>query len=710
MASSVNSTTGPRFGVLNEQEFAAKFQTFKSDAALYSSRILIFIANDVDALCSQRMLTMALLEEGLPHQVVAVSSYQQLKACCETQVKGQLDIRHIIMINCGGSIDLRSEIFSNDMLAPCQSVYVVDYTRPLHLNNVFDWPKPEDYQPYNPATRAQIFVLAPSADASSLDHMKKVNQSVWLNRTEDFRNEVLYQVSNTLLDDGDNGDDGDYDLDQNFADMDDDELADFIVPDDEGVKGEDDDGDFMDDDDEEMDFDDDERLPVVRLRVRNRDAYSKSEYEDLMEIMRYYTINSYGTPSSVVLYEYLSATSARQLLSDSNKLSHNNALWALIIGFTSQFMSKRLTLKQYNDLIDKYVTIVMANNNHYRSAVQTTSGNVTETTSEVRITYAPDDYVFALYRHWNLYSAMLNSPHLYVHYNDWKTDVERVALFLAKIGVPLVDCKHLYVAMRYDLKETFKVGVKNNASVLTREPLQQRTFIRYYGTDFEASAFDMVYILKCLMNNPVTPTQRIENVVDASIWGANWHIAEEALNGNVKVLHQGVRTAIAAQRKIVQQVKHIISSQSLRQDDMAMSVNIGKSLSLDTGFYISDGATDNNSGNPNDSSYMFVLTPMGIQELAELLMSVLEKMQSYKKPLIIFAPSGPHKEIIYAMNNNRQNKSPFAYAFRKAALSVGTPILPVGFAQGMVEVNSIDKLNMMSGLMHEFQLVGTHGQ
>lgn len=731
------NNSAPRYGVLSEQEFAIKFQTFKSDAAIHSSRILIFIANDVDALCAQRMLTMALREEGLPHQVVAVSSYEQLKTCCEDQVKGQSDIRHIIMINCGASIDLRAEIFSNDMLSPFQSVYVIDYSRPVHLNNVFDWPSVGEYHPApSNAQRSQIYLLAPSSDVSTLDHMRKINHSVWLNRSEEFRDEVLFQVSNQLIDgrsrgglgggdddyDDDDDDyddeDGEYGMNQDFGDMDDDELADFIVPDDEGdgasrKKREDDDDDYMDyddyDDDEmgDADFDEEDKLPPVKLRVRNRDAYSKSEYEDLMTIMRHYTVTSYGVPSSVVMYEYLSATSARQLLSENNKSSHNNALWSLIIGFTNQYVSKKLTLKQYNDLVDKYVTVVMANNNHFRSSVQTTSGNVAETTSEVRITYRSDDYVFALYRHWNLYSAMLNSPHLHVAYNDWKTDVEKVSMFLAKIGVPLIDCKQPYTTMRHDMKETFNAGVKSNGSLLTREPLLQRTFVRFYGTDFEASAFDMVHILRCLMTNPVTPTQRIESIVDPNVWGVNWHIADDALNGDIKVLQQGVRAAIATQRKIVQQVKYIISSQLLRQDDLTVSVNIGKSLSLDTGFYIAaDGSvSDNGTGAPSDTAYIFVLTPTGIQQLAELLMSVLERLQSYRKPLIIFAPSGPHKQIMFALNNNRQNKSPFAYAFRRAALSVGVPIVPIGFQQAMVELNAVDKVNMMSGLLNEFILL-----
>lgn len=653
---------------------------------------------------------MALQAEGLPHQVVAVSSYEQLKQCCEEQVRGQVDIRHIFLVNCGAAIDLKAQIFVNNMLDHHQSVYIIDHNRPVHLNNIFDWPEPEDLQP--PTNQPSIYLLT-NEHIDQIEHIKKINQSVWLNRTEEFRTEMLYQISNsvTLGDDATDYDDDDDDegAGENFADLDDDELGDFIVPDGDANDYEDDD-DFEGDDDEDRD----NQVPPVRLRVRNRDAYSKSEYSDLMDVMKYYTITSYGFPSSTIIYQFMLATSARQIFTEYNKLAHNNALWAVIIGFTSQFMAKKLSLKQYNDQVDKYVSIVMANNNHYRSAVQTASGNVTEATSEVRIVYESEDYVFALYRHWNLYSAMINSPQLYAHYNDWKHDTERVAMFLAKIGVPLVDCKHQYVSMRHDLREAFKVGIKNYATVLTREPLYQKTFVRFYGTDFEASAFDMVYILKTLMNKPITPTQRLESIVDPTIWNSNWHIAEEALNGTVKVLQDGVRTAIAAQRKIVQQVKHIISSQSLKQDDMAVSVNISRALTLDSGFYVretpesnSDSTSSNsNNNNNNDASNIFVLTPNGLSELATLLLSVLDKMQLYKKPLIIFAPSSISKELVYGLTNSKagQNKNPFAYAFRKAAKTVGAQLMPVGFEQSMVEVNKNDKVNMMSGLLHEFQL------
>jgi hypothetical protein len=654
--------------------------------------------------------------EGLPHQVVAVSSYEQLRQKCEDYVRAHSDIKHIIMINCGAVIDLRNEIFQNNMLSPQQSVYVIDTNRPIHLNNVFDWPQVDDLEPPAPNASGSIYVVA-SERNNTLDIIKKINASTWLNRNEDFRNEMLYQVRNcavTLteedplenLEEEEDDNEGD-----NFANLDDDELRDFIVSDpDDNIDDEDD--DYMADDIGFIDGDDEsQQLPPVRLRLKNRDVYSKSEYDDLMEIMNYYTLSSSTIPSCVVLYETIAASTARQIISENNKSIHNSILWAIIIGFTSHYMDRKLSHGKYDDLVNKFATTVITNNNHYRSTILTTSGNVTETTSEVRIIYESEDYIFTLYRHWNLYSAMLNSPHLYAHYNDWKNDTERVAQFLAKIGVPLVDCKNPYITMVPEMRDTFKSGIKNYGHILSKEPLTQRTFIRHYGTDFEASAFDMVYILKSLMNQPITACQKLESVVDNKIWDTNWHVAQEALNGSIKILQQGIKVAIASQRKIVQQVKYIITSQSLKQDDLAVNVNIGRSLALDSGFYVTDNMQQQRNGssdsmNETESSHLYVLTPNGLLELSQLLMSVLEKMKAYRKPLIVFAPSNTQKELVYGLTSGKryQNKNPFAYAFRKAARTVGIQILPVGFMQGMVEVNRNEKLNMMSGLMHEFQM------
>jgi hypothetical protein len=629
--------------------------------------------------------------------VAAVTGYDQLQSLCEQYVRNQSDVRNIILINCGASMDLRNTVFANNLLSSTQTVYVIDHQRPIHLNNIFDWPQSDAFA-NNILSTGQIRVIVSGVN-KPLEDMRTVNTSVWNNRRAFYRQAVLQQVNNNNTD-ADDDEEGD---DFNMDDEDDDNAVDdFIVHDSSGGGNEDEDDDDMQDDDYSDNLS--STLLPVRIRLKNPEEISPSEYEDLMKIAHYYTVSYSGVPSSIVVYEGICGSKSRQIL-NNNKVYHNSALWAMVIGFTSQFMKNKLTRREYNDYATTYAIKILDTNKLSRAILQTPCGNITETTSEVRMVYAQRDYVFTLYRHWDLYNSMLNTPALCAHVNDWSTFVDRVHQFLAKLGVPLTHCKEQYDTMLSQFKEAFQIRSEQCAQLLMKsEPIHQKAFVRHYGTDFNASAFDMVHILNTVMNKPLSATQELKSIVDPVIWQANYHVAQEALNGNIDILREGATAAIHAQTRIMKQTKQILSTQSsIRTDDLTVTINLSKALlSGESPFYIKEQSTNNNNNSNHQQPYIFVLTPNGLSELAQLLMNILEKMGKYKKPLLLIAPSAPGKELIVGVERN-QTRNCFTSAFNKAAKSVNVQVKQVGFGFGMIEVNKSERINLLSGMLHEFQ-------
>jgi hypothetical protein len=68
-----------------------------------------------------------------------------------------------------------------------------------------------------------------------------------------------------------------------------------------------------------------------------------------------------------------------------------------------------------------------------------------------------DEYRFVLYRHWNLYESMYHSRYVATKLEIWKQNGrKRLDTLLAKMGLPLDECKQKYPAMNSELKKKMK--------------------------------------------------------------------------------------------------------------------------------------------------------------------------------------------------------------------------------------------------------------
>ena len=95
--------------------------------------IIIFVAFDVDSLCTIRIISNLLKHNNKNYTIFPVMSFEHMeKKIIETESS---NIKALIMINCGGTKDLSKYWFNKINNMAC---LIMDCHRPIHHNNVHD--------------------------------------------------------------------------------------------------------------------------------------------------------------------------------------------------------------------------------------------------------------------------------------------------------------------------------------------------------------------------------------------------------------------------------------------------------------------------------------------------------------------------------------------------------------------------------------------
>ena len=75
-----------------------------------------------------------------------------------------------------------------------------------------------------------------------------------------------------------------------------------------------------------------------------------------------------------------------------------------------------------------------------------------------------EDYRFFMYRHWSLLDSMLHSPYFAAKLTVWQTQGSaRLQEMLARVGLPLQQCRQSYTFMNTELRAHLKEQMKNEA-------------------------------------------------------------------------------------------------------------------------------------------------------------------------------------------------------------------------------------------------------
>lgn len=78
----------------------------------------------------------------------------------------------------------------------------------------------------------------------------------------------------------------------------------------------------------------------------------------------------------------------------------SHVLWLAILGITEHFLQHRCTVKQYVKQIQNLRVAAI-------------------TSHEKGLAFEQEEYLFVLYRHWNLYDSMFHSPQIATKLGIW---------------------------------------------------------------------------------------------------------------------------------------------------------------------------------------------------------------------------------------------------------------------------------------------------
>lgn len=157
-----------------------------------------------------------------------------------------------------------------------------------------------------------------------------------------------------------------------------------------------------------------------------------------------------------------------------------------------------------------------------------------------RIKYEPE-FRFMLTRHWSLFNSMLHSRYMATRLGVWREKGKRMLeTFIAKMGVPLAQCKLDFQSMELELKESLPNRISKYAGEFGLNDVSFPSFVRDFGFVLRLSASDAVYALMALLEAPravsdITNRQSLGGAVappdDGSpTWIRNFYFAFDALD------------------------------------------------------------------------------------------------------------------------------------------------------------------------------------
>eukprot|EP00300_Choanocystis_sp_HF-7_P005274 c13988_g1_i1.p1 GENE.c13988_g1_i1~~c13988_g1_i1.p1 ORF type:complete len:532 (+),score=92.56 c13988_g1_i1:40-1635(+) len=459
--------------------------------------VVIFAAVDCDSICASQILKGLLRADYIPYSLKPVIGYSDLKEAVAQQIQNNADLRSIILINCGGSINIKAFLeLENEAL----DVYIVDSHRPVHLENAFSVEK--------------VWVFDGGASMKDAQSMQEIYFS-WIRFFEG-------QEDNDL-----SSDDSDSDSE----------------PSKHG-------------DDEESD--EEARRPAKR-RKKNGDARREAMKEARRRMQEYYARASSGLPVTAYFW-----TLAVSLSRDSLAL-----LWLSIVGITDEYLQDRLPQAQYDLLVAELQADVLRLTLIPDEPTDTQDqNNPPPPPAEGSISFE-EEYRLMLYRHWTLYDSMLHSSFIATRLAIWREPGKRrLETMLAKMGIPLDECKQSFQWMSSEYKQALRARMEDFKDEFGLSDLMYGSFVRSVPFQPAYSAADIAYAVSSIL---VTPQPTPEGGVPANLdsgaaetWELNFERALDALEDvDGKALSAAIESAKTLQKLVVFEGVGLIEKRSV---------------------------------------------------------------------------------------------------------------------------------------------------
>ena len=367
------------------------FSNIKASAAknAHSPTVLLLVAHSIDSLASSVMLTRLLEDELVSHKVIPITDYSELVKVYREQIVDAAELRYIFLINSGGILDLMELLQSAlDEEDGSRSRLARELPHPnCH------WYVMDSHRPY------------------ALENLSHYEESV------------------VVIHDGEPNED----LDDIMEQMD-------IV-----LEGSAEDSD--DSDDDETAGQTAQRRHITMAEYGSLSPDSQRERRKFVKkfVRRYYAESWHGTACSLLCYS---------LVQNLNKAS-NELLWLAIIGLTDQFVHERIEYERYVSEAQALQAEVGALNqdrgDDTREVVMEDgcSTNIKQHISTRLRIDSVQELRLSLMRHWTVYEALQHSPYIASRLGLYQqSGRERLDIWLARMGIPLEECKQEYAYMR----------------------------------------------------------------------------------------------------------------------------------------------------------------------------------------------------------------------------------------------------------------------
>ncbi len=116
--------------LVGRERFDEVYATIRQSACGAGQTVLILVAPDTDAICACQILCRLLRDDNVPFCTKPVSGYADVRAATEDVAQQFSDIKTIVMLNCGATVNLE-KLFDQSQA----TIFVVDSHRPVHLRN-----------------------------------------------------------------------------------------------------------------------------------------------------------------------------------------------------------------------------------------------------------------------------------------------------------------------------------------------------------------------------------------------------------------------------------------------------------------------------------------------------------------------------------------------------------------------------------------------
>ena len=389
--------------LLDRSELPHVWSTLKAAAHANADSITacILCSHSIDSIATVQLLCRLLQDEGIAHKVVPVVDYADLSRVYLRQIASASELRSIFLINCGGIIDLMG-----------------------HLQATLDEDASSESE--DGAARRARELPHPDCRWYVLDsHRPYALENLHYDSNEEEEPNVF------VVHDGEPNEDLD------------DILAQLPIL-------------FDASEGEESDDEAEPRVQRRRVTISEYGAMSPDSKRDRRRTLkrltrRYYAASWHGAAASLLCYSLVQAL---------NK-SSNELLWLAIIGLTDQLVHERIEHEKYVQEAQLLQAEVGALNQEgvteVRAEVAGDDGGPAVSvrqhiSAKMRLT-SVQELRLSLMRHWTVYEALHHSPYIASRLGLYQqAGRDKLDVFLARMGIPLDECKQEYAYMRKQYK------------------------------------------------------------------------------------------------------------------------------------------------------------------------------------------------------------------------------------------------------------------